>query len=169
MSQAQALNYRDSFPQDSLEWACIDEFIHNARGYENPISKTEWCTRMARLGYRVSTNFLEQRVIRPARHAYDFIGVKRYRGLYLMISREDIEKSAEFYHSQANSMNARGDQLVARLGTDRQNSLGMTTPLFGCNASRTESLDPTSSPLQEFFGGHSTIFNPTSQNPPSIL
>jgi len=168
MSQAQALNFRDSFAQDSLEWACIDEFINTARGYENPISKSEWCTRMAEKGYLISSNFLEQRVIRPARIAYDFIGVKRYRGLYLMITREDVEKSAEFYHAQGDSMNARGDQLVARLGTDRQNSLGMTLPIFGCDTSRAESFDPTSIPLQEFFGGHSAIFNP-DQNPDSNL
>ena len=115
MSQISAEHFHDSLPEGSIERVCIMEFINNARGYENPMSKSEWCNRIRELGHDVSIGFLMRRIINPAREIYDFIGVRRYRGLYLMITREDIEKSAEFYHAQGDSMNLRGDQLIARI------------------------------------------------------
>jgi hypothetical protein len=167
MSQKQALRFRRSLPPNSSERACINEFIQCARGYENPMSKTEWCDRMAELGVLVSKFFLEQRIIRPARQSYDFLGVRRYRGLYLMITRQDIEKSAEFYHSQGESMNARGDQLIARLGANPNNNSRIELPLLGFNTSCPETVEPTSIPLLEFCGDPDTTLD-LNQNTPSI-
>ena len=115
MSQLEAEAFRDSLPQRSAERECMDLFIEQARGHDNPMSKSMWVQRMAEHGVYISVGFLEKRVIRPARNFYDFFGVRRFRGLYLMITQEDIEQSAEFYHEQGDFMNARGDQLARRI------------------------------------------------------
>ena len=115
MSQLEAEAFRDSLPQRSAERECMDLFIEQARGHDNPMSKSMWVQRMAERGVRISVGFLERRIIRPARMSYDFFGVRRFRGLYLMITQEDIEQSAEFYHEQGDFMNARGDQLARRI------------------------------------------------------
>jgi hypothetical protein len=115
MSQLHAESFRDSFPADSRERECMNLFIQQARGHDNPMSKSMWVQRMADRRVYISVGFLERRIIRPARMSYDFFGVRRFLGLYLMITPEDIEQSAEFYHEQGDFMNARGDQLARRI------------------------------------------------------
>jgi hypothetical protein len=115
MSQVYAESFRNSLPADSRERECMNLFIEQARGHDNPMSKSMWVQRMAEHGVYISVGFLERRIIRPARMAYDFFGVRRFRGLYLMITQDDIEQSAEFYHEQGDFMNARGDQLARRI------------------------------------------------------
>jgi len=119
MSLQYATEFRDSFPQCSKEYRSMDCFLRYARGHNNPMSKSVWAERMEEMGCPVSIGFLERRIIRPARRIYDFFGVSRFRGLFVMIDNDDIEHSAQFYHEQGDSMYCRGDILSSRLNASR--------------------------------------------------
>lgn len=120
MSLHRAIAFRDSFPQGSKEYRSMDCFLRYACGHNNPMSKSVWAERMEEIGCPVSIGFLEKRIIRPARRIYDFFGVKRFQGLYLMIDDEDIEHSAHFYREQGDSMYSRRDILSSRLTASRR-------------------------------------------------
>jgi hypothetical protein len=126
MSLFPAIAFRDSFPQSSREYRSMDCFLRHARGRNNPMSKSVWAERMEEMGCPVDVRFLERRIIRPARQIYDFFGVKRFKGLYLMIDDDDIEHSAHFYREQGDSMYCRRDILSSRVNASRRRSASQT-------------------------------------------
>ena len=152
MSLQYATEFRDSFPQCSKEYRAMDCFLRYARGHNNPMSKSVWAERMEEMGCPVSIGFLERRIIRPARRIYDFFGVSRFRGLFVMIDNDDIEHSAQFYHEQGDSMYCRGDILSSRL-----NASGRRPSLQTLNQIITQ-------PYRDI---HSLIANATEQNTPT--
>lgn len=111
MSVPHAEAFRDTFPEDSHEWASMDFFIDNAVGHENAITKGAWQAHMAASGIFVSIGFLQNRLIRPARQLFDFFGVKRYRGLYLISNDEDLEITRLYYQQQERAMHTRANNL----------------------------------------------------------
>jgi len=116
------------------------------------MSKSVWAERMEEMGCPVSIGFLERRIIRPARRIYDFFGVSRFRGLFVMIDNDDIEHSAQFYHEQGDSMYCRGDILSSRLNASgRRPSLQTLNQIF-------------TYPYRDI---HSLIANATEQNTPT--
>lgn len=149
MSLQYATEFRDSFPQGSKEYRSMDYFLRYARGHNNPMSKSVWAERMEEIGCPVSIGFLERRIIRPARRIYDFFGVKRFQGLFLMIDDDDIEHSAQFYHEQGDSMYCRRDILSSRLNASgRRPSLQTLNQIF-------------TYPYRDL---HSIVFNALAQN-----